>query len=124
MARVKKQIIVTTHNVKADDESEKKKVLRAAAYCRVSTLLEEQDFSFESQVTYYKTFIETNPMLTLVDIYGDHGLSGLRMESRPELQRLIQDCKKSCLKYSRITWALSGRAWMQSQRRPLTRLRR
>jgi DNA invertase Pin-like site-specific DNA recombinase len=93
MARVKKQIIVTTHNVKADDETNEKKVLRAAAYCRVSTLLEEQDFSFESQVTYYRTFIETNPMLTLVDIYGDHGLSGLRMESRPELQRLIQDCK-------------------------------
>ena len=72
MARVKKQIIVTTHNVKADDETNEKKVLRAAAYCRVSTLLEEQDFSFESQVTYYKAFIETNPMLTLVDIYGDH----------------------------------------------------
>ena len=92
MARVKKQITVTTHNKKADDGSTEKKVLRAAAYCRVSTLQEEQEYSFESQAAYYKNFIENNPNLVLVDIYGDHGLSGLRMENRPDLQRLIQDC--------------------------------
>ena len=33
---------------------------RVAAYCRVSTLLEEQEDSFETQVSYYKAFIEAN----------------------------------------------------------------
>ena len=30
---------------------------RVAAYCRVSTLLEEQEDSFETQVSYYTAFI-------------------------------------------------------------------
>lgn len=92
MATTKKKIIVTTHNAKSDKTDMEEKVLRAAAYCRVSTLLEEQELSFESQAAYYREFIEKNPRLQLVDIYGDHGISGLRMETRPELQRLIQDC--------------------------------
>ena len=92
MAKPKKQMTVTTHNQKTNGGSTEKKALRAAAYCRVSTLLEEQEYSFESQSDYYRQFIEKSPNLTLVDIYGDHGISGLRMENRPELQRLIQDC--------------------------------
>lgn len=92
MIQTNKQIVITKHNYLKDDNNEKNKVLRAAAYCRVSTLQEEQEYSFDSQALYYRTYIETNPNLTLVDIYGDYGLSGLHMETRPELQRLINDC--------------------------------
>lgn len=92
MRKGKKQVVAIIQNAKKSNSTTGKKVLRAAAYCRVSTLLEEQELSFESQEIYYKTFIRNNPSLTLVDVYGDHGISGLRMEARPELQRLIQDC--------------------------------
>ena len=36
------------------------KRLRVAAYCRVSTELEEQESSFEGQVSYYTDKIESN----------------------------------------------------------------
>ena len=67
--------------------------LRVAAYCRVSTDLEEQEGSFETQMRYYREKIERTPDMELVDIYGDKGRSGLKAGSRPELQRLLRDCK-------------------------------
>lgn len=67
--------------------------IRVAAYCRVSTLQEEQDLSFESQQNYYKTLIESNSDFYLVEIYGDHGKSGLNAEGRPGFQRMIRDCR-------------------------------
>ena len=72
---------------------ERKQVERVAAYCRVSTLQEEQDLSFESQCEYYTRLIESNPDMELVGIYGDHGLSGLHADSRPQLQELMQKCR-------------------------------
>ncbi len=50
---------------------------RAAAYCRVSTLLEEQELSFASQVSYYTELISRDPTLTLVRIYAYLGFSWL-----------------------------------------------
>ncbi len=67
--------------------------LRVAAYCRVSTDLEEQEGSFETQVRHYREKIGKDPDMELVDIYGDKGKSGLRLSRRPELQRLLRDCK-------------------------------
>ena len=67
--------------------------MRVAAYCRVSTDLEEQEGSFETQMRYYREKIERAPDMELVDIYGDKGRSGLKAGSRPELQRLLRDCK-------------------------------
>lgn len=37
------------------------KALRVAAYCRVSTLMEQQESSYEAQVSYYREKIEGNP---------------------------------------------------------------
>ena len=66
---------------------------RAAAYCRVSTLSEDQELSFDSQVTYYTEMIGRDPDLVLVGIYGDHGFSGLNMSKRKEFQRMLADCE-------------------------------
>lgn len=76
----------------AAPDTEEKAVQRVAAYCRVSTLMEEQEDSYETQRAHYKRLIESNPKLTLVDVYGDHGISGLSMKKRPEFQRMMQDC--------------------------------
>ena len=63
---------------------------RVAAYCRVSTLLEEQEDSFETQVSYYKAFIEANDEWEFAGIYSDEK-SGTKAENRPGFQKLIRD---------------------------------
>lgn len=69
-------------------EVQKKKV---AAYARVSTLSEEQDESFETQVAYYTALINSKPEWEFAGVYADHGKSGLSVEKRPEFQRMFQD---------------------------------
>ena len=87
-------INLSTHTVKWKPEPELPNDIRipTAAYCRVSTLSDAQDGSFETQCAYYANLITKNPMMRLVGIYGDHGKSGRSMKIRPELQRLIHDC--------------------------------
>lgn len=68
------------------------KIQRVAAYCRVSTLQEEQADSYETQCEYYRRIIAANPKLELADVYGDHGISGLSTTKRPEFLRMMKDC--------------------------------
>ena len=72
--------------------AEKPKI-RAAAYCRVSTAQELQEDSFELQMETYRKKIESNPDLTLVDVYGDLGRSGTQIKGRNEFQRMMKDCR-------------------------------
>lgn len=72
---------------------EKQKKLRVAAYCRVSTLMDAQDTSFELQCEHYRGYITGREDYELVGVYGDHGKSGRKMEGRPELGRLLADCE-------------------------------
>ena len=58
--------------------------LRVAAYCRVSTTSDEQIDSFNSQMTYYKTLIESNPNWVNAGIYADEGITGTAAEKRPD----------------------------------------
>ena len=67
-------------------------IKRVAAYCRVSTETDSQEESYDSQVSYYETFIKRNPNFEFVGVYGDRGISGLSAEDRPEFMRLINDC--------------------------------
>lgn len=85
-----KQVKMEIKNKKA--EVDKSKGTRVAAYCRVSTLMEEQELSYESQCAYYQNLIEGKENMELVGIYGDQGFSGLHADKRPEFQRLIADC--------------------------------
>ena len=85
-----KKVTMEVKNQKA--KADETKVTRVAAYCRVSTLMEEQELSYESQCAYYENLIESRENMELVGIYGDQGFSGLHAEKRPEFQRLIADC--------------------------------
>lgn len=67
--------------------------IRVAAYCRVSTLMEIQDSSFETQRNYYIELINGNPAYELAGIYGDHGVSGRSMVKRPRFCQMLQDCE-------------------------------
>ncbi len=67
---------------------------RVAAYARVSTIQDAQEESYESQVNYYKAKISENPCWDMVGVFGDEGVSGLRMMERPQFLRLYDKCKK------------------------------
>ena len=68
----------------------KKKV---AAYCRVSTKEELQQYSLESQKEYYKELIESNPDFIFVGIYADTA-SGLKKKDRVQFEKMIKDCRR------------------------------
>lgn len=69
------------------------KKLRVCCYCRVSTLLDSQETSIEGQREHYETFIKGNPEWEFAGVYLEAGITGTKTEIRPELQRLIADCK-------------------------------
>ena len=68
------------------------KALRVAAYCRVSTLQEQQETSYEAQVNYYTEKIENNPSWKLAGIYADDGKSATSTKNRSNFQAMIEDC--------------------------------
>lgn len=70
------------------------KLLRVAAYCRVSSDSTDQEHSFAAQVKYYTEMIGKNPAWTLADIYSDEGISGTSTGKREDFNRLIADCKR------------------------------
>ena len=69
-------------------------MIRTAAYCRVSTEMEEQEGSYDIQEKYYRDLISNNSEMTLVGIYGDKGKSGLSAGKRLGLQKLLDDCRE------------------------------
>ena len=67
--------------------------LRVAAYCRVSTDSDAQLESLEAQKQHYENYITAHNDWTFAGLYFDEGISGTKKEKRPELNKLIQDCK-------------------------------
>ncbi len=65
----------------------KKKV---AAYCRVSTLSEEQESSYAMQVSYYTRMIQSHPEWEFAGVYADHGISGTGTKKRVGFQELMK----------------------------------
>jgi len=68
--------------------------LRVAAYCRVSTDLEEQASSYASQIRSYTELISQHEGWELVDIYADEAVSGTKTDKREDFNRLLADCRK------------------------------
>ena len=73
--------------------AEKKQKVRVAAYCRVSTQLEEQESSYETQVAHYTSYINGKPEWEMVEVYADNGISGTRTAKREAFNRMIKDCE-------------------------------
>ena len=87
------RVIPARQNQKTNEGSRIPAKLRVAAYCRVSTALEDQESSSEAQVSHYNEMIRKNPDWELADIYADEGLSGTTTEKRENFNRMIQDCE-------------------------------
>lgn len=71
-----------------------RKLLRVAAYCRVSTEEEEQKGSFETQCSYYTEKIQSHDEWTLAGIFADDGISGVHTKKRDDFLAMIAQCKK------------------------------
>ena len=78
--------------IPAHDEIVARK-LRVAAYARVSSSSEDQLNSYRVQNQYYSELISGNPDWEMVDIYADEGITGTKMDSRPEFIRMLADCE-------------------------------
>lgn len=74
--------------LKTDD-----RVLRVAAYCRVSTDRTDQANSLESQQRYFNDYIRRNPLWELYNIYVDDGISGTSTKKRVAFNQMIEDAK-------------------------------
>lgn len=76
------------------------KVIRVAAYCRVSTDKTDQTNSLESQKRYFNEYINRNPLWKLYNIYVDDGISGTNTKKRAAFNQMIKDAK--CGKFDLI----------------------
>ena len=72
----------------------RKKHLRVAPYCRVSTDKEEQLSSYEAQIEYYTEKIDANPDWTMVRLYADEGITGTSAKKRKDFLQMIRDCER------------------------------
>lgn len=67
------------------------KLIRACAYCRVSTDNEDQKTSYKSQRIHYKNMIEENPNYEFVGIYADEGITGTQTKKRERFNQMMND---------------------------------
>lgn len=88
----KVMIIPARYRVGNTEKEPEQKKLRVAAYCRVSTDSDEQETSYETQVSHYKEFISSHPEWVLAGIFADDGISGTNTKKRNEFNRMIQEC--------------------------------
>ena len=82
MALARSVTVIPARRRTRNVDAEKKKKLKVAAYCRVSTDSEEQATSYEVQVEHYTTYIQNNPEWRLAGIYADDGISGANKKAR------------------------------------------
>lgn len=85
------RIIPSVAELMAEDENIEPARLRVAAYARVSTEQEEQQSSYEAQVSYYTNYIENHPGWEFAGIYADEGISGTNTKKREGFNRMISD---------------------------------
>ena len=69
------------------------KLLRVAAYARVSRNKESLIHSFNNQVEYYRSYIKSNKDYIFKGVYADLGISGTK-EDREQFNKLLEECRK------------------------------
>ncbi len=75
----------------ATETPEEERILRVAAYCRVSTDDIDQALSIRLQIRQYMDKIKANPNWKYVGTYVDDGFSGTNTEHRQGFQKLMKD---------------------------------
>lgn len=79
--------------IEAQKPSVKKKKLRVAAYCRVSTDNTDQLESLETQKSHYESLIQLHTEWENAGLYYDTGITGTKADIREGLQNLLTACR-------------------------------
>lgn len=87
-------VIVIPVNTETPQDQERKRSLRVAAYCRVSTDSEEQLSSYENQLAYYTEKIMKEPGWTMAGVFADEGITGTSTCKRKDFLRMIRQCRQ------------------------------
>ena len=87
------EVIPATWNP-TDESSREIRNLRVAAYCRVSTELEQQQSSYDIQIEYYTRHIMQNPNWIFVGVFADDGRSATNTFRRYDFNQLMDQCLK------------------------------
>ena len=87
------EVIPATWNP-ADESVREIRKLRVAAYCRVSTELEQQQSSYDIQIEYYTRHIMQNPNWIFAGVFADDGRSATNTFRRDDFNQLMDQCMK------------------------------
>ena len=68
------------------------RLIKVAAYTRVSSGKDAMLHSLAAQITYYQNLITSHQGWEFAGVYADEAFTGTK-DNRQEFQRLIQDCK-------------------------------
>ena len=79
--------------IEAQKPRVKKKKLRVAAYCRVSTDNTDQLESLETQKSHYESLIQLHTEWENAGLYYDTGITGTKADIREGLQNLLTACR-------------------------------
>ena len=89
------EVIAPTSKTMCLKKALETKLIKACAYCRVSTDNEDQRTSYDSQRIHYKNMIEENPDWEFVGIYADEGITGTQMQKREQFNQMMSDALNS-----------------------------
>lgn len=67
--------------------------IRVAAYCRVSTDMDDQLHSLSAQIKYFTDYINNHDDFEFIEVYYDEGISGTSTKKRDGFNRMIADCE-------------------------------
>jgi len=87
----KVEVIAPTSKTMCLKKTLETKLIKACAYCRVSTDNEDQKTSYDSQRIHYKNMIEENPDYEFVGIYADEGITGTQTKKREQFNQMMND---------------------------------
>ena len=73
-------------------EAQKVKLLRTAAYARVSSGKDAMLHSLSAQVNYYNDLIQSNPEWLFCGVFADEALTGTK-DNRENFQKLLSECR-------------------------------
>ena len=80
--------------ISSDKPKQNAKKLRVAAYCRVSPRIMMLSLKvLKRKKKHYENYISKREDWTFAGLYFDKGITGTKKEKRPELLRMIADCK-------------------------------
>ena len=93
----KVRVIPADPHMTKSASDKRNRIIRVAAYCRVSTQEEEQLNSYEVQCRYYREKIQNEPTWKLAGIFADRGISGTSTKKRDEFNKMIRACQRDSI---------------------------